>query len=126
MEIDESNGSGMESVALDFEQREYKKFVFMCFICKKYIQGSSSDLYDHVCDNNRTENNDLIRCMRVVINALYETGFTDISTSTINFPESPSLRSSRLELSSIPASSPCNDGLHRFVTSTPKEADSNR
>lgn len=119
MDIDETCDIKTDSVALN----DKKKLLFVCFPCKKYMWGSENDSYNHICGSNNPENGDLLQCMRIVINALFYAEPTNFSTSTFDLQNSPSLRSSKFDMSSIVGNSIFEEKMHRFVTSTPKVSD---
>lgn len=120
-------GEGDKTVQLKFNNSssndifKTKNILFLCFACKKYLHGNANDSYEHKCDG--TQNNGLKECMSITINALFYFESTDLTSSSIQFPESPSLRSSMFNYSTIrrPLESEDTEKLHRFVTSTPKE-----
>lgn len=98
-----------------------KKILFVCLTCKKYIHGNSNDCYDHVC--NSDEKNSIKDCMQITINALFYHEPANFTDSSIRLPDSPSLRSSMMDLSSI-LNDPERENsstLRQFLTSTPKE-----
>lgn len=124
-------GEGDKTMQLKFNNSSIndifktKNILFLCFACKKYLHGNANDSYEHKCDE--TQSNGLKECMSITINALYYFESTDHTSSSIRFPDSPSLRSSMLDFSSIRLRSGYQDlnaeKYHRFVTSTPKEID---
>lgn len=119
--MDKSIGEQIK-LAEEVDLNRQKKILFLCFECKTYTCGSSTDSYEHVCASGSKQKNDngLTNCMHITINALFYNDPEDLTTSSMNLPQSPSLRSSMMQLSPIRGNSYYEQSLHDFLTSTPK------